>query len=143
VLQVRKAATVVSNVVTYTVIVSAANPDLTLLPGMTANVRIVTAQKDSVLKVANAALRFKPENDATKVSRGDTPPKGSANRNRGQSRIWVIDESGAPKALPVQAGITDGTATEIISGDVAEGMEVIVGATAPAKAGAPGGPRMF
>ncbi len=47
--QIRKAATVVSNVVTYTVIVSAANPDLTLLPGMTANVRVVTAQKDKVL----------------------------------------------------------------------------------------------
>lgn len=58
--QVRKAATVISNVVTYTVVVSAANPDLTLLPGMTANVRIVTAQKESVLKVPNAALRFRP-----------------------------------------------------------------------------------
>ncbi len=58
--QVRKAATVVSNVVTYTVVISAANPDLTLLPGMTANVRIITAQKDKVLKVPNAALRFRP-----------------------------------------------------------------------------------
>jgi HlyD family secretion protein len=58
--QVRKAATVISNVVTYTVVVSAANPDLTLLPGMTANVRIVTAQKESALKVPNAALRFRP-----------------------------------------------------------------------------------
>jgi HlyD family secretion protein len=54
--QVRKAATVVSNVVTYTVVVSASNPDLKLLPGMTANVRIVTAQKDKALKLPNAAL---------------------------------------------------------------------------------------
>jgi HlyD family secretion protein len=58
--QVRKAATVVSNVVTYTVVISATNPDLSLLPGMTANVRIVTAQKDKVLKAPNAALAAVP-----------------------------------------------------------------------------------
>lgn len=58
--QIRKAAKVEANVVTYTVVVSANNPDLILLPGMTANVRIVTAQKDKVLKVPNAALRFRP-----------------------------------------------------------------------------------
>jgi HlyD family secretion protein len=62
--QVRKAATVVSNVVTYTVVVSASNPDLKLLPGMTANVRIVTARKDKALKVPNAALRFRPPGTA-------------------------------------------------------------------------------
>lgn len=60
VVQVRKAAQVVSNVVTYTVIISATNPDLLLLPGMTANVRIVAARKDKVLKVTNSALRFRP-----------------------------------------------------------------------------------
>lgn len=58
--QVRKAALNVQNVVTYTVVVSAPNPDLTLLPGMTANVRIVTDTRDAVLKVPNAALRFRP-----------------------------------------------------------------------------------
>jgi HlyD family secretion protein len=141
--QVRKAATVVSNVVTYTVIVSAANPDLTLLPGMTANVRIVTAQKDAALKVPNAALRFKPENGEAKVSRGSTAPEGRPmGRGRAQSRIWVV-EADAPKAIEVQTGITDGTATEVSGDGVSEGLEVIVGATAPAKSGAPGGPRMF
>ena len=58
--QVRKAATVAQNVVTYVVVISAANPDLNLLPGMTANVRITTDRRESALKVANAALRFKP-----------------------------------------------------------------------------------
>ena len=58
--QVRKAATVAQNVVTYVVVISAANPDLNLLPGMTANVRITTDRRDSVLKVANSALRFRP-----------------------------------------------------------------------------------
>lgn len=141
--QVRKAAIVVSNVVTYTVIVSAANPDLTLLPGMTANVRIATAYKDAVLKVANAALRFKPDN-SPKVSDGGTPPQGAPQgRGKRQSRVWVVDEAGKPKAVPVQTGITDGTATEIVDSELAEGAEVIVGATTAAKPATPGGPRMF
>jgi HlyD family secretion protein len=58
--QVRKAAQTVSNVVTYTVVISASNPDLILLPGMTASVRITTDRRDSALKVANSALRFRP-----------------------------------------------------------------------------------
>jgi HlyD family secretion protein len=59
--QIRKAAQVLQNVVTYTVVVGADNQDLTLLPGMTANVRIVTATREAVLKVPNAALRFRPK----------------------------------------------------------------------------------
>lgn len=78
--QVRKAASIVSNVVSYTVVVSAANPDLILLPGMTANVRIITAHKDNVLKVPNAALRFRPpttgdekgEEKSIPAARGDS-----------------------------------------------------------------------
>ena len=58
--QIRKAAQSVQNVVTYTVVVGTQNPSLTLVPGMTANVRIVTDQRDNVLKVPNAALRFRP-----------------------------------------------------------------------------------
>lgn len=58
--QIRKAAQNASNVVTYTVVISASNPDKELLPGMTANVRIVTDRRSDVLKVANAALRFRP-----------------------------------------------------------------------------------
>lgn len=58
--QIRKAPQVVQNVVTYTVVISTANHDLALLPGMTANVRIVVAQREDVLKVPNAALRFRP-----------------------------------------------------------------------------------
>src|SRR5881396_2807886 len=58
--QIRKAAQVVQNVVTYTVVVAVDNPSGRLLPGMTANVKLVTAEKPSVLKVPNAALRFRP-----------------------------------------------------------------------------------
>jgi HlyD family secretion protein len=60
VVQIRKAAQVVQNVVTYTVVVSVDNPGGRLLPGMTANVKMVVAEKPSVLKIPNAALRFRP-----------------------------------------------------------------------------------
>jgi HlyD family secretion protein len=62
--QVRKSAQTVQNVVTYTVLVSAANPDGQLMPGMTANVRVVTDTRESTLKVANAALRFRPPGES-------------------------------------------------------------------------------
>jgi HlyD family secretion protein len=58
--QIRKAAQVVQNVVTYTVVVAVGNPEGRLLPGMTANVKLVVAERPNVLKVANAALRFRP-----------------------------------------------------------------------------------
>ena len=74
VLQIRKAPKVEQNVVTYDVVVSAKNSDLALLPGMTANVRIVTDQKEGVLKVPNTALRFRMPADG---SAGDPPRAGS------------------------------------------------------------------
>ncbi len=78
--QVRKAAQTVSNVVTYTVVITAANPDLTLLPGMTASVRITTDRRDSVLKVANSALRFRPpgvNEDAPGPGAAPAPPSAA------------------------------------------------------------------
>src|SRR4030067_146443 len=60
VVQIRKAPQIVQNVVTYTVIVAVANPSGRLLPGMTANVKLVVAEKSSVLRVPNAAPRFRP-----------------------------------------------------------------------------------
>jgi HlyD family secretion protein len=77
--QIRKAAQNVSNVVTYTVVISAANPSRELLPGMTANVRIVTDTRNEALKVVNAALRFRPagaSNDKPSASQTDTPANG-------------------------------------------------------------------
>lgn len=88
--QIRKAAQNVSNVVTYTVVISAANPSRELLPGMTANVRIVTDSRSDVLKVMNAALRFRPagaSNDKPAASQQDAPPangqQGGANGQQG------------------------------------------------------------
>jgi HlyD family secretion protein len=68
VMQVRKAPQTVQNVVTYNVVVSARNPEGKLLPGMTANVRLVVDQKDSVRKVPNAALRYRPPGEVVEAA---------------------------------------------------------------------------
>jgi HlyD family secretion protein len=72
VLQIRKSPRVVQNVVTYTVLVSADNPDQQLLPGMTANIQVIVDERQNALKVPNAALRFKPNGEDTK-SAGESP----------------------------------------------------------------------
>ena len=77
--QVRKAALVVQNVVTYMAIISAPNPDLTLLPGMTTNVRITVANRDQVLRVPNAALRYRPPG-------ATTPAKGEKNAQKANAQ---------------------------------------------------------
>ncbi len=140
--QVRKAAQVVSNVVSYTVVVSASNPDLILLPGMTANVRIVTAQKESVLKVANAALRFRPPGEgkaapAARVPGAGMGEGGGAGRSRsggGQGKLWLPGPDGKPVAVEVRTGINDGNQTELLDPELAAGREVIVGTQAAEKA---------
>src|SRR5438445_302588 len=77
VMQVRKAPQVLQNVVTYNVVISARNPDHKLLPGMTANVRLIVDQKDSVLKVPNSALRFRLPGDDSVPVRGVAPGAGA------------------------------------------------------------------
>ncbi len=76
--QIRKSPVNVQNVISYTVVISAANPDLSLLPGMTANVRVVVERRDNVLKVANAALRFRPAGAADNAPAAAAPPSPQA-----------------------------------------------------------------
>lgn len=135
--QVRKAATVVSNVVTYTVVISAENPQLALLPGMTANVQIATAHKDNVLKVPNAALRFRPTNAVSPA------PSGNRKSSPDRGRVWVVGSDGSPLSVEVGLGLGDGKMTEITTGDLTEGSEVILGQVAAKAAATPAGPRMF
>jgi HlyD family secretion protein len=141
--QIRKAAKIEANVVTYTVVVSANNPELSLLPGMTANVRVITAQKESVLKIANAALRFKPPQDADAKPEREPgqPPRGD--KGKGGSKAWIVGENGKPRAVAVKLGLTDGTMTEITGGDLAAGTQVITGIATQASKPTAGGPRMF
>jgi HlyD family secretion protein len=220
--QIRKAPLVVQNVVTYTVVLAVANPGEKLMPGMTANVKLVYDQKPSVLKVPNAALRFRPAgadapppsstaqggaagappfafgagrpspeeirerlvkglalsedqqrrlepiiqdlrqqlsalSEASEFERpqrarrifGDmrtrvreilTPTQqlafdasasGRARASGGTSgRVFIVGEDGKPKPVPLTLGISDGTFTELLRGDVKEGQDVIVGSAA-------------
>ena len=116
--QIRLNPSVASNVVTYNVVVEVDNPDEILLPGMTAYLTIVTVAKTGVLKLPNAALRFKPENAHAKRSE-DKP------RKRGGPQVWVL-RGEALSAVEIKTGISDGRHTEILSGELSEGDNVVV-----------------
>jgi HlyD family secretion protein len=242
VIQIRKAALIVQNVVTYTVVIAVDNPGGRLLPGMTANVKFVVAEKPSVLKVPNAALRFRPVGDtspgAGPAARGQQPSGGGAGAQGGPrtieqirerlvqslklteaqqrkldpiledsrtqmralaglpeqerqgraqrireatrarireiltpeqqarydqeggagrrgaataGRVWTVGPDGSPVAVSLMLGLTDGSMTEIVQGDLKEGQDVIVGAggatvgpgrPAAGGTGTPPGPRL-
>ncbi|MDD5712199.1 MAG: efflux RND transporter periplasmic adaptor subunit [Smithellaceae bacterium] len=110
---IRNAPITVQNVVTYDVIINVDNPELKLKPGMTANVSIITATRRGVLKIPNAALRFKMP--------------GQEKTRKGPS-IWVL-ENGQPREIRVSPGISDGSSTEIASGEIRAGMDVVIDAT--------------
>ena len=111
--QRRISPTVVSNVVTYNVVISVQNKDLKLIPGMTANVSIITSCKKNVLVVPNESLRFTPFEDI------DAPKY----KKQG---VWVL-KGKKPKRITIVPGASDGTNTEIISGDINFGDEIIIG----------------
>ena len=231
--QVRKAALVVQNVVTYTAVISTSNPNLELFPGMTANVRIVVDTRENALKLPNAALRFRPTGAADSREPGAAAAEEESKKGGGQQagpavrerltkelqldsgqqakleailnetrdrigaiatedkgerrkqsermraesrariaeilnpeqrkryeemtpgragggrvvtsgRIWMLDDSGKPTAVNVRIGLADGTYSELVSGELKEGAQVIVGTQADAKGRAQqtkGGPR--
>ncbi|MGV8079711.1 MAG: efflux RND transporter periplasmic adaptor subunit [Syntrophales bacterium] len=125
---VRNAPITVQNVVTYDVVVEVANPDLRLKPGMTANVSIIIDRRSAALKVPNAALRFRPAGrDGKGAPSADVRVKeGKEGREAGRGQaVWVL-EGRKPKRVAVTAGISDGQFTEIVSGDLKEGQDVIV-----------------
>jgi HlyD family secretion protein len=210
--QIRKAAQSVQNVVTYTVVVATANPNLLLVLGMTANARIVSDTRENVLKVPNAAMRYRPPGVATKDAEAPSAAPGPgagggdaqarraklvdelkldaaqqarldevfaelrakmaelgevreadrrtrAERLRGEvrqkinamlnpdqqkqyaaivaaetgrgsvgtGRVYLVGGDGKPREVALRLGLSDGNATEVVGGDLAEGAEVIVG----------------
>jgi len=129
--QVRNAPITVQNVVTYDVVIQVANPELKLKPGMTANVSIITAIKKDVLKIPNAALRF------------SLSEKGVQTPEKKGPGIWILEKE-QPMRIPVSTGISDGSYTELVSGEVREGQEVIIESLVKANTTTPSGPpRMF
>ena len=152
--QVRLQPTTTNNVVTYTVVVNVPNDDLKLLPGMTANITIMTAHESHVLRVPNAALRFNPnaflpQADKPAAGPGGQRPAGGApgamqaKRDAGhvikrEDHVWTLDAAGKPKQVPVTIGISDGQFTEVSGDGVSEGMAVLVGVEDTAKKAAAG-----
>jgi HlyD family secretion protein len=104
--QVRKAALNVANVVTYVAVIGFSNADGRLMPGMTANVRVVTDQRSAVLHVPNAALRLRIA--------GTEPPAVAPDKTAPSGRLYLMDAQGKPVALAVGTGISDGNRTELV-----------------------------
>ena len=146
----------VQNVVTYNVVIDVANPEQTLKPGMTANLTITIDERNNVLKVPNSALRFTPQRDGNTQQRtgagagqgqgqgqgrrrqqGDNA-SGDGTENRfapasapvlpGQVRVvWVLGQDGKPERRRITTGLSDGSATEVVDGNLNEGDMVITG----------------
>lgn len=226
--QVRKAPKEVASVITYTVVVSTQNPDLRLLPGMTANVTFQIARRENVAMIPNAALRFRPGNARPERTSTDTaaeaPERGNPQerarrqletlkreldltpaqeqqviaifREMGQklrqlrdagkpfeemreeiaklrraaeekiaalltpeqaskyadmrgaagdggprrATVYVLGPNAEPKAVRIMVGITDGTNTELVSGEIKPGDQVITGTGGPSSTAAPRSP---
>jgi HlyD family secretion protein len=142
--QVRYGARNTDGVVTYETVLRLDNEDLLLMPGMTATADIIVSKVDNAILVPNAALRFTPREDgADKEGRSSSGsmvgkilprpqrPKRPSTDNHGkkaagaQQRIWIVKDRDLT-AIPVTAGMSDGIMTEILSGDIEPGMELVV-----------------
>ena len=118
--QVRQAPITVQNVVTYDVVVAVANPEMLLKPGMTANVTIVTARRDNVLRVPMQALRFSPNQRRTAAATDSSTHRHPSN----QARVWIND-GGTLKPETITSGLDDGNNIEILTGDLKSGDLVV------------------
>jgi HlyD family secretion protein len=114
--QVRSSPQVVQNVVTYNAVIEVDNPDLALKPGMTANLEVVYADRGDVLRIANAALRFR----APPALAGRLPVFARP----GKKQIWVM-RAGQPHPVEISTGVSDGSDTEVLDGDLHAGDQVI------------------
>lgn len=128
--QVRLNPTTQQNVVTYNVVIDVNNVEGILLPGMTAYVNVVTAQLQQVLKVPNAALRFRPAVDVLIEQRTAPEPRAKQGSLRGS--VYMLGRKGL---VPVRLrlGASDNETTEVLAGALAEGDLVVID-TAPGEA---------
>jgi len=141
----------VQNVVTYNVVINVENPEQKLKPGMTANLTITIDERNDVLKVPNAALRFTPQDGSRQRNNanGGGQNQGQGRRRQqggdasasnfapssapvleGQTRIvWLLDQNGKPERRRIKVGLSDGASTEVVEGELKEGDMVITGQT--------------
>ena len=147
----------VQNVVTYNVVIDVDNPEQKLKPGMTANLTVTIDERNNVLKVPNAALRFVPQDgtgqrtsggngnwqgrrqSGAKANGGNDQARSGSDAQfapptapvlAGQTRIvWVMGQDRTPQRRRIKVGLTDGAATEVVEGNLVEGEMVITGQT--------------
>jgi HlyD family secretion protein len=143
--QVRNNPQTVQNVVTYDAVIDVANPDLKLKPGMTANCTFIWAERDDALRIPNAAMRFRPPADIlARLNPGAGPGQQAQGANAetaqgaGAARkgpmtggtdpsrrtVWVL-RSGKPQPVVIHSGVSDGSLTEVVEGDLSAGDLVI------------------
>jgi HlyD family secretion protein len=123
--QVRQAPITVQNVVTYDVVVGVDNPRLELLPGMTANTRIITAERKDVVRVPLPALRFSPAGLRPAAGPAAVPGAAAQPKPAAGAHVWVLAD-GQPRRVAVTTGLNDGTFVEITGGDLKPGEQVVV-----------------
>jgi HlyD family secretion protein len=130
---IREAPINVQNVITYDAVIGVSNSDLSLFPGMTANVKILVSARPDVLRVSNAALRYHPASEAPGRGTTSATKAGSA-----EKAVWVLEPDGTPQRVGITTGDTDGTSTEVSGGSLHAGDRVIVAALPGATASTPG-----
>ena len=127
--QPRLNAGLTRNVVNYTVVVQTDNADRKLLPYLTAECRFEVARREKALLVPNQALRWQPRPEQVAPdSRSVLAKTGHPRPTAGRGVVWV-EQKGYVRPVEVQTGLTDGTRTEIIKADLAEGAAVVIGVT--------------
>jgi HlyD family secretion protein len=128
VMQIRLQPVTVQNVVSYDVVISVMNPDLKLMPGMTASLNIIVGQKEIALLAPAMALSFKPPVTEKASHTAPTAKAGTFNRTDIDDKVFIL-ENGEPKSIKVQAGLTDGSKTEI-EATLEPGTMVLIGVEA-------------
>jgi HlyD family secretion protein len=121
---VRKAPINVANVITYDAVIGVENEDSKLFPGMTANVKILVNQRQNVLKVPNAALRYHPASETIAAGAAAGVRKGAAP----QQAVWLLDANNKEQRVVVTTGESDGAYTEVMQGSLKDGDRAIVAA---------------
>jgi HlyD family secretion protein len=134
--EIRMNSTTTQNIVSYPVVVRASNPDLKLMPGMTASISFEVDRRENVLKIPNAALRYFPEKEKRFVRKEDSENALSAveradlRSKRNHRHVWIQDGLYI-KAVEVVTGLADGQYTELISSNLKEGDKLIFGVEPP------------
>ncbi len=145
--QIRMSPTTTQNVVTYPVVVAAPNPELKLMPGMTASLSFQIGETKEAPRIPNGALRFYPQREQVRpedrpllegteqaadedndsaTARQSATEKAEARRNRNRRHVWVVDGDHL-RAVEVKTGLSDHKFTELVSGELVEGQQLVAG----------------